>query len=131
MGEDQFDLILEFCEKAKVKTAEFFIATPFPNTPFWNEISAQNRFILPRNWKKYNCANVVFKPKQITEQQLLDGFFKLWREFFTRADVADSLSSFHQKAENILKSKEYSQAVKDAVARGLAAAGKPSERGKE
>ncbi len=120
MFEDQFDLILEFCEKAKVKTAEFFIATPFPNTPFWDQIKKEKRFILPRNWKKYNCANVVFKPRHTTEQQLIDGFIYLWKEFFHTADHEESLSKFYQKAENILKSREYSQEVKDAVAKGLA-----------
>jgi radical SAM superfamily enzyme YgiQ (UPF0313 family) len=120
MREDQFDLILEFCHKARVKTAEFFIATPFPNTPFWDQIKKENRFVLPRNWKKYNCANVVFKPKHVSEQQLVDGFVYLWKEFFNRADYAESLNTFQQKAENILKSREYSQKIKDAVARGLA-----------
>lgn len=123
MGEDQFDLILEFCDKAKVKTTEFFIATPFPNTPFWKEIESQNRFILPRDWKKYNCANVVFRPKHITENRLREGFLYLWKEFFRKADHSEALSSFQQKAMNILKSKEYSQKVKDAVAKGLARAG--------
>ncbi len=117
--EDQFDLILEFCEKAGVKTAEFFIATPFPNTPFWDQIKKEKRFILPKNWNKYNCANVVFKPKHITEQQLINGFKSLWKEFYTTVDHEDALSAFHQKAENILKSREYSQKVKNAVAKGL------------
>lgn len=115
---DQFDLILEFCEQAKVKTAEFFIATPFPNTPFWNQIKAENRFI-ETNWKKFNCANVVFTPKHTTADELRSGFVSLWKEFFKRVDHEVSLSTFHQKLDNILKSREYSQTVKDAVARGL------------
>jgi len=117
-GADQFDLILEFCEKAKVKTAEFFIATPFPNTPFWHQIKNEGRFI-ETDWKKFNCANVVFKPKHVTAEELRNGFVRLWKEFFSRVDTEDSLKTFHQKAENILKSREYSQKVKDAVARGL------------
>jgi radical SAM superfamily enzyme YgiQ (UPF0313 family) len=120
MGEDQFDTILDFCTKAGVKTAEFFIATPFPGTPFWKRVEAENRFIMPRDWKKYNCANIVFKPKLISEEKLLSGFLGLWREFFKNANLEESLSSFRQKAENILKSREYSQKVKDAVAKGLA-----------
>ena len=39
--EDQFDVILEFCEKASIKTAEFFIATPFPGTAFWEKIKVK------------------------------------------------------------------------------------------
>lgn len=118
-GEDQFDLILEFCHKANIKTAEFFIATPFPSTGFWNTIKEQNRFIPDMPWSKFNCANVVFKPKNMSVQQLQDGFIYLWKEFFRTADHAASLESFRQKAENILKSKEYSQQVKNGVARGL------------
>jgi radical SAM superfamily enzyme YgiQ (UPF0313 family) len=117
--EDQFDYILEFCEKANVKTAEFFIATPFPNTPFWNQIQEEDRFIKPFNWKKFNCANVVFQPKHTSAQQLRDGFVYLWKEFFKNKDHSVALETFHQKAENILKSKEFSQTVKDAVQKGL------------
>lgn len=109
MFQDQFDLILEFCEKASVKTAEFFIATPFPNTPFWHQIARERRFLLPRNWSKYNCANVVFKPKHVSEEQLHNGFVYLWKEFFKDADHEDSLMTFQQNEENILKSRQYSQ----------------------
>jgi len=120
MFADQFDLILEFCEKAKIKTAEFFIATPFPNTPFWHQVKAERRFIEPRNWNYYNGANVVFKPKHITAQQLTDGFILLWKEFFRNKDHEESLGAFNQKLENILKSREHSHKVKDAVLKGMA-----------
>jgi radical SAM superfamily enzyme YgiQ (UPF0313 family) len=117
--EDQFDLILEFCHKAKIKTAEFFIATPFPHTGFWDTVVSQNR-LLTSDWKYFNCANVVFKPLNTSAEQLREGFTTLWREFFKTVDLEESLSTFHQKLENILKSREVSQKVKDAVARGLA-----------
>ncbi len=116
--EDQFDLILEFCQKANVKTAEFFIATPFPNTPFWHQIKNEHRFI-ETNWKKFNCANVVFQPKHTSPQALRNGFITLWKEFFKNADHEQSLSTFNQKLDNILKSREFSQTVKDAVAKGM------------
>ena len=115
---DQFDLILEFCEKADVKTAEFFIATPFPNTEFWHQIKKEERFITS-DWKKFNCANVVFQPRSTTADELRNGFVMLWKEFFSRINIEVAHNTFHQKLENILKSKEYSQQVKDAVARGL------------
>jgi radical SAM superfamily enzyme YgiQ (UPF0313 family) len=117
--ENQFDLILEYCHKANVKTVEFFIATPFPNTPFYNRLKAENRLHLPIDWSKYNAANVVFKPKHTTEQQLLDGFVYVWKEYFKEANHLESLSSFTMDAEKILRSLEYSQEVKDAVQRGI------------
>jgi radical SAM superfamily enzyme YgiQ (UPF0313 family) len=97
-GEEQFDLILEFCKKANVRTAEFFIATPFPNTPFWHHLEKENRLLQPINWRLFNCANVVFKPKLVSEEKLLKGFISLWKEFYKHADFEKSLSSFQQKS---------------------------------
>ncbi len=118
-GEDQFDLILEFCHRARVKTAEFFIATPFPSTPFWKRIEAEGRFLLPRDWRQYNCANVVFTPRHLSVEKLREGFVRLWKEFFRDANHEEALETFRQKAENVMRSREFSQQVRDAVARGL------------
>jgi MoaA/NifB/PqqE/SkfB family radical SAM enzyme len=104
---DQFDLVLEFCREADVKTAEFFIATPFPATPLWEQIEREGRFIEPRDWRKFNCANVVFRPRNVTEERLREGFLYCWKEFFLGRDHEESLGSFRQKARNILKSREY------------------------
>jgi radical SAM superfamily enzyme YgiQ (UPF0313 family) len=117
--ENQFDKILEYCRVANVKTAEFFIATPFPNTPFFKRLQAENRLHLPINWAKYNAANVVFKPKYTTEEQLLDGFLRVWKEFFKEANHVESLASFTMDAEKIINSLEFSQEVRDAVQRGI------------
>lgn len=88
-----FDRILEFCEDTGIVTSEFFVATPFPNTPMWRQLEAEDR-ILHTRWSEYNCAHVVHRPKQMTEQQLMDGFLRLWREFYANVPVEDSLSCF-------------------------------------
>jgi len=88
-----FDRILEFCEKAGIVTSEFFIATLFPNTPMWHQLKAENRLLHTR-WGEYNCAHVVHKPAQMTEQQLMDGFLRMWREFYADVPVEDALSCF-------------------------------------
>jgi radical SAM superfamily enzyme YgiQ (UPF0313 family) len=77
-----FDGTLEFIEKARIGTAEFFIHTPYPGSHSWREYNKQNR-ILHRNWTKYNSANVVFKPKHFTEDELLNGYLYCWKEFYS------------------------------------------------
>jgi radical SAM superfamily enzyme YgiQ (UPF0313 family) len=115
-GEEQFDLILEFCKKAKVKTAEFFIATPFPNTPFWHHLKEENRLVQPIDWKLYNCANLVFKPKLVSEEKLLEGFISLWKEFYKYTDSEESLSSFQQKSsKNTVNFRKHSQKGKNGM----------------
>ena len=88
-----FDISLDFIRKSQIKTAEFYILTPFPQTPVWNQFRKENR-ILHYNWTKYNTANVVFKPKNFTEQELLDGYIRCWKEFYSDVSIEESLNNF-------------------------------------
>lgn len=75
------DRILELYYKANIETSEFFIFTPYPGSVHWDRLTRQNR-IIDTTWKNYNGAHVVFKPVNMTEQQLYDQFIKVWNEFF-------------------------------------------------
>ena len=79
--EGVFDRILDFTVKAKVPKTEFAIFTPYPGTPSWHQLEGEGR-IFDKVWKHYNDANVVFKPKQMSPERLLDGYLSLWREFY-------------------------------------------------
>ncbi len=76
-----FDRILEFTHRAKIRIAEFVVATPYPGTPSWKCLLAQGR-ILDRVWRRYNDANVVFQPAHLSPDQLQEGYLYLWREFY-------------------------------------------------
>lgn len=79
--EGVFDRMLEVAAEAKLQKAEFAISTPYPGTPAWTSLSAQDR-ILHHRWSKYNDANVVFQPAQMSPDRLLEGYLYLWREFY-------------------------------------------------
>lgn len=76
-----FDRILEFCRRTKITLAEFAIATPYPGTPMWRRCLEAGR-ITDRNWRRYNDANVVFKPARLTADQLQRGYLRLWQEHY-------------------------------------------------
>jgi len=80
------DRMLEFAEAAGIRKAEFAIATPYPGTPQWSQLVAQDR-ILTRDWSRYNDANVVFRPARMTPEELTEGYLRLWRGFY--ADRSD------------------------------------------
>jgi radical SAM superfamily enzyme YgiQ (UPF0313 family) len=86
--EGVFDRALEFGERTRLDKAEFAIFTPYPGTPAWKRLLAEGR-ILDRTWKHYNDANVVFRPKKMSPEKLLDGYLRAWREFYsTRQGLA-------------------------------------------
>jgi radical SAM superfamily enzyme YgiQ (UPF0313 family) len=75
------DLIMEFCERARLNLVEFTIYTPFPGTPLFRTMEREGR-LLTREWGKYNAANVVFQPKSFTPEQLKAFYLEMWRRFY-------------------------------------------------
>ncbi|MCF8095514.1 MAG: B12-binding domain-containing radical SAM protein [Desulfobacteraceae bacterium] len=47
--------------------------TPFPGAPIWPTISGQGE--MEEDWRKMNCLNFVFVPKQIDSRQTLDRLY--------------------------------------------------------
>lgn len=76
------DRMLAFAQAAGIAKAEFAIMTPYPGTPVWARLTSAGR-ILCRQWHRYNDANVVFQPAQLSPQALEDGYLYLWREFYS------------------------------------------------
>ncbi len=79
--EGTVDRVLDFADRAGIRKAEFAIATPYPGTPRWKQLVREER-ITSRDWSLYNDANVVFEPAQLTQDQLLEGYLRLWKEFY-------------------------------------------------
>jgi len=89
------DRILRFCDDARIDLAEFYILTPFPGTPFGRQAEREDR-ILHRNYTLWNHGNVVFKPSVLTEKQILDDFYRLWKEFYNNKSPVSTLRSFKE-----------------------------------
>ncbi|WP_432840140.1 B12-binding domain-containing radical SAM protein [Dactylosporangium sp. CA-092794] len=93
--EDQTDVFadtLEFLEDAAVQNATFNILTPYPGTPLFRRLDAEGR-ITTYDWSRYNArADVVFVPRRMTAQELLDGFTWINDRFYSPRSIARRLS---------------------------------------
>jgi len=98
-GNDQDDVgtvdrVLEFCDRTGIRKAEFAIATPYPGTPQWHQLQAEGR-IFTRDWSLYNDANPTFIPLKLTPDQVVDGYLRLWREFYApRTSIVGAMSDY-------------------------------------
>jgi len=77
------DRVLDLCAQAGIHTSEFFLFTPFPGSPEFDRKVSQGR-LLHRDWQRYNGANVVAEPMQMSPERLLEVFEHLWRDFYAR-----------------------------------------------
>ena len=59
------------------------ILTPFPKTPIYEQLKAEGR-LLNVNWNCYNGKTAVtFTPKNMTVDELLEGFNNFRRRFYS------------------------------------------------
>ena len=90
--ESIFEETLDFLEQAGVQNATFNILTPYPGTPLFTRLEAEGR-ILTRDWRLYNGrADVVYQPKHMSAETLLDGYRYANRRFYSAASMARRLS---------------------------------------
>ncbi|KYK28807.1 hypothetical protein AYK20_06550 [Thermoplasmatales archaeon SG8-52-1] len=83
---DIFDSTLDFICKADVDKAEFHILTPFPGTPLFDEYEKQDR-IVTKDWSKYDGKNVVYKPKHLIAEDLMNGIQKMYNGFYNPSNI--------------------------------------------
>lgn len=68
-----FQTTLDYLAEHKVPAANFNMLTPFPGTPLYDRMKEEGR-ILTDDWSLYQPnKNVIFKPKNFTPQELVDG----------------------------------------------------------
>ena len=72
---------VDFCLKTGIDLPRFTVYTPFPTTALFNRLKEEGR-ILTTNWSKYNCQNVVFRPKKMTVDELETGLEYAWKECY-------------------------------------------------
>lgn len=72
-----FKETVEFVQKNNIELPTFSILTPFPGTPLQKRLEKEGR-IFDRDWSHYDMSHVVFKPKQMTVQDLQEGY--LWAQ---------------------------------------------------
>jgi radical SAM superfamily enzyme YgiQ (UPF0313 family) len=85
-GKDTFVATADWIEANRLECATFHILTPYPGTPLFRQMEAEGR-LLHRDWEKYDTAHVVFRPKQMTPEELLLGYDWLYRRLFSHASI--------------------------------------------
>lgn len=83
---DVFDRTKEFVYSSGIDIPDALILTPFPGTALFNRLDKSGR-ILTKDWSKYDHRHVVFKPKNMTSQQLLINTNNLYKDFFRLRDI--------------------------------------------
>ena len=81
-----FERTAEFVEKAKIDVVYYSILTPYPGTALHEQMTLEGR-IIDHDWNHYNTHNVVFQPKMMTPERLVEGYWWALNQNFRYSSI--------------------------------------------
>jgi len=85
-GDDKgiFEALRDFIEKSQLLEAQVTILTPFPGTRLLQRLQAEGRLLYDRIWDKCTLFDLVFQPKQMTPDELVEGHMWLMSQIYNK-----------------------------------------------
>lgn len=93
--------IPDIIEEIGVDVPRYNILTPYPGTPFYEQLKAENR-LLTTDWYYYDTETVVFQPKNMSPATLQEEFYKLWQDTFTYKRIFKRLKTSKNKGLKLI-----------------------------
>jgi radical SAM superfamily enzyme YgiQ (UPF0313 family) len=78
-----FDRTLEFVTRAEIEIPYFSVLTPYPGTRLYHRLQQEDR-ILHRDWSRYDTSQVVIRPRQMSPDQLQEGYLRAFHNAYTK-----------------------------------------------
>ena len=83
---DIFDTTLEKVMELGIDVLEINTLTPYPGTPLYDKMEREGR-LLTKDWSRYNQVDVVYQPKNMTPEELLEGARRVAKEFYSWKNI--------------------------------------------
>jgi radical SAM superfamily enzyme YgiQ (UPF0313 family) len=82
-----FQAMWDFIRTSELDSISTTMLTPFPGTPFRDQLVAENR-LLDMPWSTYDTAHVTFQPKNFTVEELRSAYDWLCRKTYSPTQIA-------------------------------------------
>ena len=84
--ETTFAEVVNFVDTARLEGFYYSLLTPYPGTPFFEQMKAENR-ILETDWSLYDTDHVVYRPRLMDAETLMKGYRWAWRRSLTYRSI--------------------------------------------
>jgi len=79
-GPDSFERIERFYRRSNLDSILVNLLTPYPTTRLYDQFHREGR-IIDHNWDHYDYHHLVYLPRRMSPDQLIDGYLHLYRSF--------------------------------------------------
>jgi radical SAM superfamily enzyme YgiQ (UPF0313 family) len=91
-----FKEIVDFVDEHTILYPFFSILTPMPGTALYDEYEAAGR-LDHRDWARYDTRHVVFEPRHMSRDELMDGYIWMYTEAYASMRALDRLERYWQR----------------------------------
>ncbi|MHA1403735.1 MAG: B12-binding domain-containing radical SAM protein [Candidatus Helarchaeota archaeon] len=81
---DVFARTVDFASDIECDAVAFWLLTPFPGTELFDDFQRQDR-LLTKDWDFYDGYHCVFKPRNMTPEELENGLYHSFEDFYGRS----------------------------------------------
>ncbi|HSB71501.1 MAG TPA: radical SAM protein [Candidatus Methylomirabilis sp.] len=89
-NETTFAEVVNFVDRARLEGFYYSLLTPYPGTPFFEQMKTENR-ILETDWSLYDTDHVVYRPRLMDAETLMKGYRWAWRRSLTYRSILKRL----------------------------------------
>lgn len=83
---ETFRATLDWIVNNRIETVTSHILTPYPGTALYERMQAEGR-IVTDDLSLYNTAHVVYQPKNMTPEELYEGYLWIYREIYSLKNI--------------------------------------------
>jgi radical SAM superfamily enzyme YgiQ (UPF0313 family) len=88
--ETTFSDVVDFVDTARLDGFYYSLLTPYPGTPFYDQMKAEGR-LLETDWSLYDTDHVVYRPRRMDAETLMRGYRWAWRRSLTYRSIVTRL----------------------------------------
>ena len=107
-NKDVFDQTLEFVTECRLDCVELRILAPFPGTRLYSRLLKEGRLFVPNWWLQgYPPDTLLFQPKGMTAEALIEGFIRLNRQTYSYGSMIKRFFGINPWKRNLFGSLVY------------------------
>ena len=84
--QDVFKRTVDWGIRNALTTSTYHVLTPYPGTQLYKNMVEEDR-IVSNNWDLYDTRHVVYKTTKVSPQQLEDGYWWSYKEFYKWSNI--------------------------------------------
>ncbi len=97
---DVFKRTVDWGVQHSITTSTYHVLTPYPGTELFKSMERQGR-IITKNWDLYDTRNVVYQTIGLTAEELENGYWWAYKEFYSWSNILKGSMNHDQNAHKL------------------------------